>query len=194
MPAAKRVRREPTDDWQQLRLYVATPEQEAYALLRPVVLFGQPTSARSRETGVPERTLRRKVARFSAVGMRSLFEPDDPPAPDRRTLPLGIRKAIVELKAEFPPLGPFEIARICQHRFDRRVSYHTVRQILATEPISFLRPRRFPRYYDVPDPVTRRNAIVDLYLEGRSAKAIAGYVGRVRGALARHNDGAGAPG
>ncbi len=30
MPPAKRVRREPTDDWQQLRLYVATPEQETY--------------------------------------------------------------------------------------------------------------------------------------------------------------------
>jgi len=35
MPPAKRVRREATDDWQQLRLYVATPEQEAYELLRP---------------------------------------------------------------------------------------------------------------------------------------------------------------
>ncbi len=61
MPPAKRVRRELTDDWQQLRLYVATPEQEAYELLRPVVLFGRTPAERAAETGVAERTLRRKA-------------------------------------------------------------------------------------------------------------------------------------
>jgi hypothetical protein len=97
MPAAAPSRRQPTDDWQQLRLLVTSPEQAAYELLRPVVLFGQPVRARGRETGVPERTLRRRAARFAATGMRSLFEvEDEAPAPDRRTLPLGIRKAIVE--------------------------------------------------------------------------------------------------
>ena len=61
------------------------------------------------------------------TGMRSLFDADPPPATaDRRMLPLGIRRAIAELKAEYPAFGPFEIARICQHRFDRAVSYHTV--------------------------------------------------------------------
>ena len=66
--------------------------------------------------------------------MRSLFPPDEPPSTGSAALPLGIRRAIVALKAEYPPLGPFEIARICQHRFDRPVSYHTVQQVLATEP------------------------------------------------------------
>ena len=172
-----RPRREPTDDWAQLRLLVTSPEQEAYEILRPIVLFGQPTSERAQETGIAERTLRRTVARFETSGMRSLFEPEPPPpSSDRRRLPVGIRAAIVGLKAEYPPFGPFEIARICQHRFDRAVSYHTVHQILATEPLPLLRPRRFPRYHDTPDPVARRKAIVDLYLEGWSAKAIAGYL------------------
>ncbi len=178
MPAGPRPRREPTDDWQQLRLLVTSPEQVTYELLRPIVLFGQPASARAREAGVPERTLRHRAARFAAVGMRSLFEPDEPPAPDRRVLPLGIRRAIVELKAEYPPLGPAEIARICQHRFDRPVSYHTVAKVLAAEPTPLPLPsaRRFPRYHDVPDPVARRRAVVALYLDGWSAKAIAGYL------------------
>lgn len=180
MPATPRPRRQPTDDWDQLRLLVDSPEQAAYELLRPVVLFGHPTSARSRETGVPERTLRRKVARFDAVGMRSFFEPDEPPAPDRRTLPLGIRKAIVELKAEYPPLGTFEIARICLHRFDRPVSYHTVAKVIAAEPLPLHPPRRLPRYRDIPDPVARRKAIVDLYLEGWAITSIAGYLETTR--------------
>jgi hypothetical protein len=134
MARAGRPRRPPTDEWDQLRLLVSSPEQATYELLRPIVLFGQPLRERARETGVPERTLRRKAARFAEHGMRSLFAPDDPPAPDRRVLPLGIRRAIVELKAEYPPLGPFEIARICHHRFDRPVSYHTVATVLAGEP------------------------------------------------------------
>ena len=74
MPAGLRPRRDPTDDWNQLRLLVSSPEQETYELLRPIVLFGQPVPDRARETGVPERTLRRQVARFDAFGMRSLFD------------------------------------------------------------------------------------------------------------------------
>ena len=93
MPAGPRPRREPTDDWDQLRLLVATLEQETYELLRPVVHFGQSTRARAWKTGVPERSLRRKVARFAAVGMRSLFAQDPEPARDRRRLPAAIRVA-----------------------------------------------------------------------------------------------------
>ena len=175
MPA--RVRRDPTDDWAQLRLLVTSPEQEAYEILRPIVLFGQPTVERAHETGTAERTLRRAVARFETAGMRSLFDPDPPlPNTDRRRLPLGIRAAIVGLKADYPVLKPFEIARICRERFDRAVSYHTIQQVLASDPLPILRPRRFPRYHDIADPVQRRKAIVDLYLEGWSVKAIAGYL------------------
>ncbi|MBA3414404.1 MAG: helix-turn-helix domain-containing protein [Chloroflexia bacterium] len=181
MPAGPRAQRPPTDDWEQLRLLVTSPEQETYEVLRPIVLFGQPSSERARETGVPERTLRRTVARFETTGMRSLFDPDPPPpASDRRRLPVGIRAAIGALKAEYPAFGPFEIARICQHRFDRPVSYHTVAKVLAGEPLPLLRPRRFPRYHDMADPVARRKAIVDLYLDGWSAKAIAGYLATSR--------------
>ena len=46
VPAAKRERREPTEDWEQLRLYAASPAQEAYELLRSIVLFGRTPAAR----------------------------------------------------------------------------------------------------------------------------------------------------
>jgi len=178
MPTGPRLRPEPTDEWAQLRLLVTAPEQEVYELLRPIVLFGQPASARARETGVAERTLRHKAARFAEIGMRSLLAPEVAPALDRRVLPLGIRRAIVGLKAEHPRLGPFEIARICQHCFDRPVSYHTVQQVLATEPapLPLSASRRFPLYHEIANPVARRNAVVTLYLDGWSAKAIAGYL------------------
>jgi hypothetical protein len=78
----------------------------AYELVRPIVLFGQLPRERAHETGVSERTLQRKVARFAAAGMR---------------------KAIVELKVKYPPLSLREIAAICQERFARSVSHHAGR-------------------------------------------------------------------
>ncbi len=38
MPA--RPRRDPTDDWEQRRLLVGSPEQEAHKFLRPIYLEG----------------------------------------------------------------------------------------------------------------------------------------------------------
>ncbi len=131
MPSAKRAQREATGDWEQLRMFVASPQQEAYELLRPIVLFGRTPAERARETGVAERTLRRKADRFDATGMASLFETTAPATNDRRGLPAEVRQAILDLKAEYAPLRPHEIATICEQRFRRPVSHHTVQRILA---------------------------------------------------------------
>ncbi len=119
LPAGPRPRCQPTDEWDQLRLLVTSPEQEAYELLRPIVLFGQPIRARAQESAGPERSLRRKAARFASAGMQSPFAVEVEPTQDRRRLPVGIRRAIVELKAEYPPFSLREIAAICRERFDR---------------------------------------------------------------------------
>src|SRR5215211_8737029 len=180
MPPAVRPRRDPTDAWAQIRLLVASPEQETYELLRPIVLFGQPPATRARETGVPERTLRRKAARFDAHGMRSLFEVEPPPASDKRRLPPEIRRAVLELKAEYPAFGQRELARICHERFERPVSHHAVERVLARESLPIVPPRRFRRYHEIADPVARRRAVVTLLLDGWSVKAIAGYLATSR--------------
>jgi hypothetical protein len=91
-----------------------------------------------------------------------------------------IRKAIVEQQAEYPPLKLSAIARICQHRFDRPVSHHTVQRALATEPLPLHPPRRLPRYRDMPDPGQRRKGVVGLYLEGWGVASIAGYLETTR--------------
>ncbi len=118
MPRATRQRREPTDDWQQLCLLARFPEQLTDELIRPVVLFGSSPAERARQTGAPQRTLYRQVARFETDGMASLF-PAAPPEP-RHTLPAEIRQAIRELKAEYPPFRPNELATIGAARFGRR--------------------------------------------------------------------------
>lgn len=180
MPPAKRQRRDPNEDWEQLRMLVATPAQEAYELLRPIVLFGRTPAERANETGVPERTLRRHADRFDAAGMASLFATPAAPANDRRALPAEIRQAIVDLKAEYPALNLREIATICAARFHRPVSHHTVQSVLASALQPTSQPRRFPLYREIADPVERRLAVVRLYLEGWNIKSIAGYLATTR--------------
>ncbi len=172
--AARRQRVEPTDDWHQLRLLTQFPEQRTYELLRPVVLFGQSPAERARQTGAPQRTLYRQVDRFDKEGMASLFGPLK--VEKHRTLPAEIVRAIVEFKAEHPAFRPNEIATICQVRFDRRPSPHTVKRVLAEETLPKMSRRRYPPYHQIPDAYDRRHAIVTLHAEGWNIKTIAEYL------------------
>ncbi len=88
----KRQRVAPTDNWQQLELRFTSPEQRTYELIRPVVLFGQSPAARAQETEAAQRTIYRRVQRFEAEGMASLFgEPSPTPA---HTLPPHLRRLV----------------------------------------------------------------------------------------------------
>jgi hypothetical protein len=78
MPLVKQPQREAAEGWEQLRLYASWPQQVAYELLRPIVIFGRTPGARAAEVGVPERKLRRKAEHFDAVGMDSLFATPHP--------------------------------------------------------------------------------------------------------------------
>src|SRR5947209_1523371 len=146
MPASKRPRRERTDDWQKIQQYTLWPEQKAYELLRPVVLFNESTAERAAETGTAERSMYRKVAHFEEQGMGSPFAKEESNhEPDKsRSLPPDMRQLIVDLKAEHPGFRPNEIATICFLRFGRRPSHHTVQRVLADGPRPSITTRRFP--------------------------------------------------
>ena len=164
---------DPTDDWRQLQLLAQFPEQLSYELLRPVVLFGLSPAERARETGAPQSTLYRNVARFETEGMASLFAPT---REQRRQLPEEIRQAIVALYAEYRALRPHQIATICEVRFGRRPGARTIKRVLAEEPVPTAVARRYPPYHQIPDPAERRLAIIRLHSEGWTKQSIAGYL------------------
>jgi putative transposase len=180
MPPRKLARIEPTDDWPYLQLQFEWPEQEAYEAVRPVVLFGFTPAERAQQTGISASTIYRKATRFEQLGIRGFLEPE-PEAPDsKRLLPQAIRRAIVQLKAEYPAFRPNELATICEVRFKRRPSSHTIKKILATEPAPDGVQRRYPLYAEMTDPLQRRGAIVRLHTEGWNVASIAGYLGTTR--------------
>lgn len=110
MPAPKRPRRALTHDFDQIRLYGAWNEQEAYEILRPISLFGLTAAERAPVAGVAERTLVCKADLFDAQGMARLFDQQPAVAPeDGRQVPADNRQRVLSLKAEWPAFRPREI-------------------------------------------------------------------------------------
>jgi len=181
MPAPKRRRIEPTDDWQQLSLLITWPEQLAYELIRPVVLFGFTPAERARQTGSSAQTIHRKADRFSAHGIASLFSGfQEAKQTDRRMLPPHLRQLIVDRKTEYPTFTPHELATLCFVSAGRRPSSHTVKRVLATGPKPTSISRRYPRYHQFTDPTERRLAIIRLHAEGWTVTSIANYLETTR--------------
>src|SRR5215203_5371981 len=112
-----------------------------------------------------ERTLQRRVLRFEAEGMESLFGSEHA---RRKKLPPAMRRLVVDLKAEYPAFNPNEIANACYVRFGRRPARKTVKRVLAEEPIPLRFVRRFPPYHEMGEPAERRRAVVVLHAEGWS--------------------------
>lgn len=176
MPAPKRRHIDPTDDWQQLQLLLAWPEQILYELIRPIVLFGRTSAERAKETGKAARTIHRTADRFDAYGMPSLFADFRPATQnDRRSLPPPLRQLIVDRKTEYPAFTPHELATLCYVASGRRPSSHTVKRVLATGPKPTSISRRYPRYAQM-EPADRRQAIVQLHAEGWTVTSIATYL------------------
>lgn len=181
MPASHRQAIAPTHDWEQIQLLTSWPEQLAYELIRPVVLFGEPLTARAQQTALSETTIRRRIRRFDEGGMASLF-PQEPREDqlDRRELPQEMRQLLVDLKAEYPAFRPNELATICYVMSGRRPSSHTIQRVLQSGLPPQRLERRFPRYNEMDNPTERRGAIVRLHAEGWNVKSIAGYLETTR--------------
>ncbi len=174
MPRRHRERIPPTDDWRQLELLTETPGQRSYEVIRPVLLFGEPIAERATTTQTQARSLYRYVARFEAAGLGGL---EPPPKLERhQRVPAELRQAVLDLKREHPPLHFRELATICWARFGHRLSHNTVRRILAEAPPPPRVSRRFPPYHAIPEPFTRRRAVLQLHFEGWSQASIAGYL------------------
>ncbi len=180
MPKRKRIQREHTEDWQTVQQYTLWPEQTAYELLRPIVLFGDPTGKRAQETGAAESTLDRKADSFAEQGMVSFFasKPRKQPQETARSLPPDMRQLIVDLRVELPTMSLREIAEICEVRFDRKPSHNSVKLVLASGPPPSITSRRYQTWDQIASPAERRLAAIRLHSEGWSVASIAEYFPR----------------
>lgn len=138
------------------------PEQEEYERIRQPVLFGSSVAERAEETGVSERTLRRRMERFEAEGMEGLFATEKA---RRRELPPNIRRLAVNLKAEYRPFNLNEIANVVRACFGRKPDVRSVARVLDEEALPLRLERSRPRYHEMEDARERRAAIVELRVD-----------------------------
>lgn len=168
---SRRLRVEHTEEWALIEPLLPWHEQREYELLRPIVVFGDTPAERARQTGAAARTLHEKARRFDEEGVPSLF-------PTRRgpTLRSEIRRLVVDLKVQHPPLSLGEIATICYVQFGKKPSKNTVKAVLREEPAPLFPKRHFPPYHEMPEGRERRRAVVRLHAEGWTPTAIASYL------------------
>jgi putative transposase len=115
--------------------------------------------------------------------MRSLFEAEQIEYPS--TLDPEVRRLILDLKTECPPMRDNEIATICYVRTGERPHGRTVRRTLKGNPTSIRMFRRFKPYHEIPGATERRLAIVSLHSEGWNVKSIAAYLKTYRSTIYR---------
>ncbi len=174
MGKSKRGHVRPTHEWETLLPLFEWPEQERYEEIRPLVLFDVPVAERAAEVGLSESTLYRRLDRFGAEGMESLFGSEHA---RRKRLPPAVRRLIVDLKAEHPAFNLNEIANVVRAVFGRKPDVRSVARVLEEEPLPLKIVRSYPLYHETEDPGEGRAAMVELRLSGWSAKAIASYLG-----------------
>lgn len=136
------------------------PEQMADELLHPVVLFGDPAMQRVQETGEPRTSLERKADACDEQGRVSLCasRPRKQPQETARSLPPERRELIVDLSVEMPNVSIREMAEICDTRFHRRPSHHSIKTVVASGPPPSIQIRRIPLCDDTPDPAQLRHS------------------------------------
>lgn len=169
---SRREQVEHTEDWQIVESLSRWPEQREYELLRPIVVFGYSPAPRARETGAAERTLYEKADRFDREGMLALFNKDQVRGP---TLNPAIRRLIVDLKVQHPPIGLGEIAQICYVQFEHKPSKNTIKAVLRDEPAPLFSDRHYRSYREM-SVRERRLAVVRLHTEGWRPTSIASYL------------------
>jgi transposase len=173
MSTNERGRVRPTHEWDLLVPLFERPEQKRYEEIRPLVLFDVSVAERAEEVGLSQSTLYRRLGGFEAEGMESLFASE---TARKRKLPPAVRRLIVDLKAEYPPFNLNEIANAVRACFGRKPDVRSVERVLdgAARPLRL--ERNYPRYHEM-DSGEGRAAVVELRVDGWSAKAIAGYLG-----------------
>lgn len=171
----------------QLQLRFTDPIQYDYEVIRPVVLFAQPASQRSRETETARSTVSDKARRFITEGMLGLVDQRA-----RQSSHLGVKypepvaNYILYLKHLYPPIHLREIARILERKFGYKTNHHTLKQFLADNAVPFQLELAMEHFHEFENAYEARWQVVRLFYEGWNKRSIASllklsrrHVGRI---------------
>ena len=167
----------PAEDFGQLRLRFTDPVQHNYEVIRPIVLFSETISERSRQIGIERTQVGQKAQRFVQQGMFGLADQRAGQAGRKsHEYPEPVAAHILYLKQLYPPIHYREIVRIVERQFGYKTNHHTVKNFLERYPIPVQLALDFPVYSDFEDAYQARWTVVQMYHQGWNKKSIAGLL------------------
>jgi transposase InsO family protein len=177
----------PTEDFGQLRLKFTDPVQHHYEVIRPIVLYSETISERSRQTGVERTQVGEKAKRFVQKGMFGLVDQrTDKGGRKPHEYPEPIAEHILYLKHLYPPIHYREIVRIIERKFGYQTNHHTVKGFLERHPFPVQLELEFSAFHSFEDAYQARWTVVQMYFQGWNRKSIGGllklshqHVGRI---------------
>ena len=162
------------EDFSQLRLRFTDPIQHDYETIRPVVLFSQPISERSRETEMERTTVSEKARRFITEGMLGLVDQrKERSGRQGHEYPKPVANYILYLKQLYPPIAYREIVRIVERKFGYKTNHHTVKNFLERHPIPIQLELPLETFHEFEDAYEARWTVVRMYHEGWKKQSIA---------------------
>ena len=165
----------PTEEFGQLRLKFTDPIQDGYEIIRPIVLFDETVSERSRQTGLERRRIGEKAKSFVHKGMLGLVdERTETTKGQVHEYPEAVAEYIFYLKQLYPPIHYREIVRIVERKFGYKTNHHTVKNFLERYPIPVQLKLEFTRFHDFEQAYQARWTVVRMYALGWNKKSIAG--------------------
>jgi transposase InsO family protein len=165
----------PTEEFAQLRLKFTDPIQDGYEIIRPIVLFDETVSDRSRQTGLERRRIGEKAQSFVRKGMLGLVDQRAETSKGQvHEYPEAVAEHILYLKQLYPPIHYREIVRILARKFGYKTNHHTVKNFLERHPIPVQLKFDFTPFHDFEQAYQARWTVVRMYAQGWNKKSIAG--------------------
>lgn len=165
----------PVEDFGQLRLKFTDPVQHNYEVIRPIVLYSETITERSRQTGVERTRVGEKAKRFVEKGMFGLVDQRTNKAGRKpHQYPEAVAAHIFYLKQLYPPIGYREIVRVIERKFGYKTNHVTVKKFLDRHPIPVQLELKFTTFHDFEDAYQARWTVVQMWSQGWNKKSIAG--------------------
>jgi len=165
----------PSEDFGQLRLKFTDPIQHHYEVIRPIVLYSETISERSRQTGVERTRVGEKAKRFIQKGMFGLVDQRGNKAGRKpHQYPEAVAAHILYLKQLYPPIHYREIVRIVEGKYGYKTNHVTVKSFLDRHPIPVQLELEFTHFHDFEDAYQGRWEVVKMWSQGWNKKSIAG--------------------
>jgi transposase InsO family protein len=162
-------------EFAQLRLKFTDPIQHDYELIRPIVLFSETISERSRQTGIERTQVGDKAQRFILKGMLGLRDQRAGHAGRKgHAYPEPVAAHMLYLKQRYPPIHYREIVRIIARKFGYTTNHVTVKHFLEQHAIPVQLELDFPSFHMFEDVYQAHWTVVHMWAEGWNKKSIAG--------------------